>query len=69
MQREQIADLLWPELDAEAAIRDFKVALNALNRALEPARPTWGISLLHRPPRASLCSQFTGRAGRGRRSL
>jgi DNA-binding SARP family transcriptional activator len=39
MQREQIVDLLWPELDAEAAIRDFKVALNALNRALEPARP------------------------------
>jgi len=39
MQREQIVDLLWPELDADAAIRDFKVALNALNRALEPARP------------------------------
>ena len=39
MQREQIIDLLWPDLDADAAIRDFKVALNALNRALEPARP------------------------------
>ena len=39
MQREQIVDLLWPELDAEAAVRDFKVALNALSRALEPVRP------------------------------
>ena len=39
MQREQIVDLLWPELDGDAAIRDFKVALNALNRALEPTRP------------------------------
>lgn len=39
MQREQIIDLLWPELDGDAAVRDFKVALNALNRALEPGRP------------------------------
>ncbi len=38
LQREQIVDLLWPNLPADAAIRDFKVALNALNRALEPAR-------------------------------
>jgi DNA-binding SARP family transcriptional activator len=37
--RDQIVDLLWPELDGEAAVRDFKVALNALNRALEPQRP------------------------------
>ncbi len=39
LQREQIVDLLWPDLPPEAGIRDFKVALNALNRALEPARP------------------------------
>lgn len=37
--RDQIVDLLWPELDGEAAVRDFKVALNALNRAIEPQRP------------------------------
>jgi ATP/maltotriose-dependent transcriptional regulator MalT/DNA-binding SARP family transcriptional activator len=38
LQREEIADLLWPRLGADAAGRDFKVALNALNKALEPAR-------------------------------
>lgn len=38
LQREQIADLLWPDLPADAAGRDFKVALNALHRALEPGR-------------------------------
>lgn len=34
--REQITEALWPELAPEAAQRDFKVALNALNHALEP---------------------------------
>jgi DNA-binding SARP family transcriptional activator len=38
LQREQIAELLWPEMPADAAIRDFKVALNAANHALEPTR-------------------------------
>jgi len=37
--REQIVEHLWPHLPIEAAERDFKVALNALNRALEPDRP------------------------------
>jgi LuxR family maltose regulon positive regulatory protein len=36
--REQITDLLWPHLPPDAAERDFKVALNAVNRALEPDR-------------------------------
>ena len=36
--RETLVDRLWPDLSTEAAGRDFKVALNALNRALEPAR-------------------------------
>ncbi|MDQ2808683.1 MAG: transcriptional regulator, partial [Chloroflexota bacterium] len=36
--RETLVDRLWPDLSAEAAGRDFKVALNALNKALEPAR-------------------------------
>jgi DNA-binding SARP family transcriptional activator len=37
--REQIVDQLWPHLPPDAAERDFKVALNALNKALEPERP------------------------------
>ncbi len=38
LQREEIAARLWPHLGPDAAVRDFKVALNALNRALEPGR-------------------------------
>jgi DNA-binding SARP family transcriptional activator len=38
LQRDEIAEMLWPQLNAESAARDFKVALNALNRALEPNR-------------------------------
>ena len=37
-QREEITEILWPDLSPEAAIRDFKVALNALNKVLEPNR-------------------------------
>jgi ATP/maltotriose-dependent transcriptional regulator MalT/DNA-binding SARP family transcriptional activator len=37
-QREEITERLWPALTPEAAGRDFKVALNALYKALEPAR-------------------------------
>lgn len=36
LQREEIVERLWPDLAADAATRDFKVALNALIRALEP---------------------------------
>ena len=38
LQRDEIADRLWPQLSPEAAQRDFKVALNALNKAIEPQR-------------------------------
>lgn len=38
LQREEITEQLWPGLGPEAASRDFKVALNALNKVLEPAR-------------------------------
>jgi len=38
LHKEQIIDRLWPELDAEKGDRDFKVALNAINKALEPER-------------------------------
>lgn len=41
LYREQIVDQLWPHLPPDAAERDFKVALNAIHRALEPARPPW----------------------------
>ena len=36
LQRDVIVDRLWPSLGPDAALRDFKVALNALNRAIEP---------------------------------
>ncbi|WP_099353468.1 BTAD domain-containing putative transcriptional regulator [Fredinandcohnia onubensis] len=36
--REEIFAMLWPEHEEAAAARDFKVALNALNNALEPNR-------------------------------
>jgi len=39
LYREQLVEQLWPDLVPEAASRDFRVALNALNRALEPHRP------------------------------
>lgn len=39
LQKRQIIDLLWPNVDEKIADRDFKVALNALNGALEPKRP------------------------------
>jgi DNA-binding SARP family transcriptional activator len=39
LQREQICSWLWPENDLDAAERQFKVTLNALNAALEPQRP------------------------------
>lgn len=38
LQKEQIAELLWPGADAETAFRDLKVAMNALWGALEPNR-------------------------------
>jgi LuxR family transcriptional regulator, maltose regulon positive regulatory protein len=42
--KERIIDDLWPELDMERADRDFKVALNALNSALQPERASRGLS-------------------------
>ncbi len=38
VHKEQIIDRLWPEIDLEKGDRDFKVALNAINKALEPER-------------------------------
>ncbi len=38
LQRDEIVELLWPYLNPDAAIRDFKVALSALYKALEPNR-------------------------------
>ncbi|MCT8136788.1 transcriptional regulator [Anaerobacillus sp. CMMVII] len=34
----ELLQLLWHELDEDSAQRDFKVALNALNKAIEPGR-------------------------------
>jgi DNA-binding SARP family transcriptional activator len=38
LQREEIFEQLWPDSDDKTAMRDFKVALNALINALEPGR-------------------------------
>lgn len=38
LPKARIMDLLWPDLDAKAADQTFRVALNALNKALEPDR-------------------------------
>jgi LuxR family maltose regulon positive regulatory protein len=38
IEREEIFELLWRGESPDAAARDFKVALNALNKALEPER-------------------------------
>ena len=38
VHKERIIDLLWPEFDAARGDRDFKVALNAVHKALEPER-------------------------------
>jgi LuxR family maltose regulon positive regulatory protein len=40
LQREEITETLWRDLEPEAAQRNLKVALYALNKALEPDRPS-----------------------------
>lgn len=39
LDRDQILEMLWPDLDPETAKRDFKVALSTLCKVLEPERP------------------------------
>ena len=39
LQRDEILERLWSAAPPDAAQRDFKVALNAVYKALEPARP------------------------------
>jgi len=39
LTKEHIVEQLWPGGDPETGDRDFKVALNAVHRALEPGRP------------------------------
>ena len=38
LHKEQIIERLWPELDTDGGDRDFKVALHAVNKVLEPNR-------------------------------
>lgn len=38
LERDRIITLLWPDLDPETALRDFKVALSRLYKVLEPDR-------------------------------
>lgn len=44
LAKERIVSELWPTLDEKRAERDFKVALNALNDALEPDRAARSLS-------------------------
>ncbi len=44
LPKERIVAELWPTLDDARAERDFKVAMNALNDALEPDRSTRSLS-------------------------
>ncbi|MCW5848956.1 MAG: transcriptional regulator [Anaerolineae bacterium] len=44
LQRDEILDRLWPAAPPDAAQRDFKVALNAVYKALEPTRPPDALS-------------------------
>ena len=38
LQRDEIYEQLWPDVDEKTANRDFKVAMNALSNVLEPKR-------------------------------
>lgn len=38
LHRDQITAWLWPELDEEGAVRDFKIAYSAMCNVLEPSR-------------------------------
>ena len=40
VSKQEILTILWPESDSDAASNALKVALSALNNALEPARPS-----------------------------
>ncbi|HWO95428.1 MAG TPA: BTAD domain-containing putative transcriptional regulator [Bacillus sp. (in: firmicutes)] len=42
LQKQEIIASLWMDVDEETALRDFKVALNALNNVLEPNRKARG---------------------------
>jgi DNA-binding SARP family transcriptional activator len=44
LHREQAMDLLWPELDSEAAANNLHHALHVARRTLEPSAPTGGVS-------------------------
>lgn len=44
MHREQIFDLLWPEVEFESAVNSFGKALHVARRALEPDMPSRGSS-------------------------
>lgn len=38
LHREQICDMLWPEMNPDDAVRDFKIAYSAMLNVLEPER-------------------------------
>ncbi|CAN5652936.1 BTAD domain-containing putative transcriptional regulator [soil metagenome] len=47
LHREELMDLLWPELEAKAAANNLRVTLHAARRALNPSRSPGTQSVLH----------------------
>jgi DNA-binding SARP family transcriptional activator len=39
LSRDQVIDVIWPEMEADAAANNLRVTINRLSKALEPERP------------------------------
>jgi DNA-binding SARP family transcriptional activator/tetratricopeptide (TPR) repeat protein len=46
MMRDEVIDLLWPESDPEAASTNLRSTIHAMRRALDPAEPVTGLSMV-----------------------
>src|SRR5215218_4071553 len=60
LHREQVMELLWPDLDAEAALNNLHHALHVARRTLEPVAPAGSAasSYLHlRDERLAVCPE------------
>jgi LuxR family maltose regulon positive regulatory protein len=45
LRKEQIMDMLYPDVPSDVAYRNFRVALNALNASLQPERGSYAVPL------------------------
>jgi hypothetical protein len=57
LQREQLMDLLWPELGKTAATNNLRVSLHAARRALSPDPVAASRYLASKEERIALCSE------------